>query len=66
MQYQTDWRELTRSGRFSPQGEVTPAMTARSRDAMLFTGPTAGIKSRLFATLALFRKQLLTDFYFGI
>jgi NAD(P)-dependent dehydrogenase (short-subunit alcohol dehydrogenase family) len=43
-QYEADWR-VNAFGAFVAAKEVAPAMIARGRGAMLFTGATAGIKA---------------------
>jgi NAD(P)-dependent dehydrogenase (short-subunit alcohol dehydrogenase family) len=43
-QYEADWR-VNALGAFLAAKEVAPAMIARGRGAMLFTGATAGVKA---------------------
>jgi NAD(P)-dependent dehydrogenase (short-subunit alcohol dehydrogenase family) len=43
-QYEADWR-INAFGAFVAAKEVAPAMIARGRGAMLFTGATAGVKA---------------------
>jgi NAD(P)-dependent dehydrogenase (short-subunit alcohol dehydrogenase family) len=43
-QYEADWR-VNALGAFVAAKEVAPAMIARGRGAMLFTGATAGVKA---------------------